>query len=411
MGDSGTERGISHPEVARPSPSPLLLGLLVAMTAAAPIALQIYLPALPAIAKAFDVSAGTVQLSLSLSLLANAFATLAYGPLSDRFGRRPVLLVGLGLFLVGNLACALAPTVTTLIIARICQSAGAASGMVLARAIIRDLYDREQAASAIAYLTMVMVAAPMLSPTAGALLIEAYGWRAIFYTVGGFSVVLIWMVARHLVETHVPSREGTLGAALVDGTGSLLRNRRFLGYMLQSAFAIGTFFSFLAGAPYFMVDILGLTATDYGLWFILVSGAFMLGNFASARTVRRIGMHRLIVVGSVLSFASTVVALLLLGYGWWTPLALFGATAAAGFGNGLSIANSMAGAISVAPERAGAASGLCGFVQMTVSALVSQAVGMLQNGTPYPMAGFMVGCALLSLGCFVWAQRGPRLSD
>ena len=161
------------------------MALLAAMSALAPMSLQIFVPALPAIQAHFAVSPGTAQLALSLSILANAIAALSYGPLSDRFGRRPVVLAGLVMFIAGSVLCALAPTIGVLIVGRIVQSGGGAAGMVIARAIVRDLYAREQAASMIAYLTMAMVVAPMLAPSVGALLLDLFDWRAIFVAVTG----------------------------------------------------------------------------------------------------------------------------------------------------------------------------------------------------------------------------------
>ena len=178
------------------------MALLAGITALAPFSLQIFLPALPAIQASFAVTPGIVQLALSLSILANAIANLAYGPLSDHFGRRPVLLVGLAAFIAGSLACALAPSIELLIVARIVQSVGGAAGMVLARAIVRDLYDRERSASIIAYLTMAMVVAPMLAPTIGAVLLDVASWRAIFFVATGVGVVLIWPIVVTLAETR-----------------------------------------------------------------------------------------------------------------------------------------------------------------------------------------------------------------
>lgn len=380
--------------------SKVLITLLIAITALAPVSLQIFIPALPAIQSSFGSDTGVTQLVLSLSILANAIATLLYGPLSDRFGRRPVVLVGFLLFIVGSVLSALAPSVGFLIAARIIQSAGAAAGMVLARAIVRDLYDREKAASVIAYLTMAMVVAPMLAPTLGALLIDSLGWRAIFVTMAAMGVILGWQVWRHLIETH----EGKAGQNIWSGLGKgglqLLRRPAFLAYVMQSAFAISTFFAFISGAPYFMIDILGRSATEYGLLFMVVSAGFMLGNFTTARLGKRFGLDYLISAGSLLSFFGTVCILGLMMAGHWTPAALFGPMIVVAFANGLSIANAQAGAISVEPDLAGTASGIAGFAQMSTAALVSQAVGMLQDGTPIPMAGFMALSAFLSLLCF-----------
>ena len=380
-----------------------LMALLAAITALAPFSLQIFLPALPAIQASFAVAPGIVQLALSLSILANAVANLAYGPLSDRFGRRPVLLVGLAAFIAGSLACALAPSIELLIGARVVQSIGGAAGMVLARAIVRDLYDRERSASVIAYLTMAMVVAPMLAPTIGAVLLDVASWRAIFVLATGIGVALSWPIIVTLRETRSP--EARCVGGTFAGASTLLRSGQFWSYVLQSTFGISLFFAFISGAPYFMMNVLGRPATEYGLWFILVSAAFMAGNLVAGRFSARIGLDRMVLAGALLALTGAVLALALLLGGAWTPLALFGPMMAAGLGNGFSVPNAQAGAVSVHPLLAGTASGVAGFSQMFVAALVSQAVGMLQNGTPYPMAGFMAGCAVLSLAGFLLPRR------
>jgi DHA1 family bicyclomycin/chloramphenicol resistance-like MFS transporter len=276
--------------------------------------------------------------------------------------------------------------------------------MVIARAIVRDLYARDQAASMIAYLTMAMVVAPMLAPTVGALLLDLADWRMIFVAVTGVGLLLVWRVRQRLPETR--SGGGAVGwRSLLSGTRALLRSRAFIGYVLQSTFAISVFFSFVAGAPYYMLDILGRPATEYGLWFIVVSVGFMAGNFCAARLTARIGLDRMVLLGSCLGLLGTLLAAgLMIGVSW-TPVALFGPMMLGAFANGLAIPNAQAGAVSVDPVLAGTASGLSGFTQMLCAAIVSQAVGMLQNGTPYPMLGFMVGCALISLAGFVLPRR------
>ncbi|MGH1481242.1 MAG: multidrug effflux MFS transporter [Geminicoccales bacterium] len=388
----------------RPKGTKVLLGLLIAMTALAPVSLQIFIPALPAIQTSFGTSTGITQLVLSLSILANAVATLAYGPLSDHFGRRPVVLVGLSIFIIGSILSSIAPTVGLLIAARIIQSAGAAAGMVLARAILRDVYDREQAASAISYLTMAMVAAPMVAPAIGAVLLDQLNWRAIFIVMTALGLIMTWLVWRGLAETRVVRENGIVGG-LLGGARHLLARRAFLAYMLQSSFAISTFFAFISGAPYYMINILGQSATEYGLLFMIVPGGFMVGNFASARLGRRVGIDRLIWIGNLLALAGVCFATVLMIVGHWTPLALFGPMMVTAFANGLSIANAQAGVVSVNPDLAGTASGLAGFAQMLIAALVSQCVGMLQDGTPFPMIGFMTGCALFSLASFALLHR------
>lgn len=396
---------------ASPETSKVLITLLVAITALAPVSLQIFIPALPAIQFSFNSATGITQLVLSLSILANAIATLIYGPLSDRFGRRPVVLAGFSLFIAGSILCAFAPTISLLITARIIQSAGAAAGMVLARAIVRDLYDREQAASVIAYLTMAMVVAPMLAPTIGALLIDTFDWRAIFIVMAAVGVLLGLLVWLHLIETRAPQATASMLNGLGEGGLLLLRRREFIAYTLQSTFAISTFFAFISGAPYFMIDVLDRSATDYGLLFIIVSSGFMLGNFVTARLGRHFGIDRFIRTGCYLAVLGAAIMLGLMIAGHWTPLSLFGPMIFIAFANGLSIANAQAGAVSVEPSLAGTASGIAGFAQMGMAALVSQAVGMLQNGTPYPMVGFMSLCALLSLIGFGFAKRTNRICE
>jgi DHA1 family bicyclomycin/chloramphenicol resistance-like MFS transporter len=392
--------------------SPVFMALLVGMTALAPLSMQIFVPALPAIQRGFGVSTGMAQLALSLSILANAIATLSYGPLSDRFGRRPVVLGGLSLFVVGSLMCTVAPTIGLLILGRIVQAAGGAAGMVIARAIVRDLYDRDRAAAAIAYLTMAMVVAPMLAPSVGAILMGLSDWRAIFVALTVIGILLVWGTQLRLVETRAGGSGGSGWGSLLAGGGRLLRSPAFLGYVLQTAFSMSMFFAFVSGAPYFIIDVLGRPALEYGLYFMLVSVGYMSGNFTAARITRRVGIDRMILIGSALSLVGTsLVAGLLLSLPW-APVLLVGPMMLASYAHGLAMPNGQAGAISVDPALAGTASGVAGFAQLLCAALVSQAVGMVQNGTPYPMLAFMVGCAALSLLGFVlprwWAGKTAR---
>jgi MFS transporter, DHA1 family, multidrug resistance protein len=243
----------------------------------------------------------------------------------------------------------------------------------------------------------------MLSPSFGAFLLELLDWRAIFVAVTAIGLLLIWGAQQRLRETRAGGLGG--GRSLLSGTARLARSPAFIAYILQSTFAIAVFFAFVAGAPYYMIDVLGRSASEYGVWFIVISLGFMAGNFVTARLTRRIGLDRMVLIGSCIVLLGIGVAAGLTLAGWWTPVALFGPMVLATFGSGLAIPNAQAGAISVDPLLAGTASGLSGFTQMLVAALVSQAVGMLQNGTPYPMLGFMVGAAAIALLGFVLPRR------
>ena len=382
--------------------------VLVAATAIGPMSLHIYLPSLPAIQHYFAVSAGVAQLGFSLSLAAIAIATLAYGPLSDRYGRRPVLLVGLGLFLFGSAMCALAPSIGVLNIGRLLQAAGGAAGMTLTRAIVRDLYGREKAASVIGYLMVGMVLAPMFSPAIGGVLNDVFNWRAnfAFVTLVGMIVTAAVFVRLQETNTKPASFEGV--RAMLASFGYLIRKPMFRGFTFHGAFSIAMFFSILAGAPYVVVTVMGRPATEYGLYFIILPFAFMVGSLVAARISQRVGIERMVIGGATIAFIGSLLVLMSLAVWEWTPLALFAPAGLAAFGNGLSLPSSQAGALSVEPRLAGTASGLSGFLQMATAAAAAQIVGMIQNGTPYPTVGMMVAgsaLALIAIVVPVWRAR------
>jgi MFS transporter, DHA1 family, multidrug resistance protein len=390
------------------TPNKRLLFLLVALTALGPMSMQIFLPALPAIRTSYGVSPAMAQMTLSVSMLAIALATLVYGPLSDRFGRRPMVILGLVSFLAGSALCAAAPHIWTLILGRMLQGAGGASGMVLARAIVRDLYSRERSASVIAYLTTAMVIAPMVSPTIGGALTDWASWRASFVFAGTVGLVVAALVLALMPETHT-ERDPIEGLkSFFGGFGQLLAQPIYVGYALHAAFVLASFFAFMSGGPYVMVDVLHRPATEYGLYFVLAAGGFMGGGLTAGRLSARIGIDRMIVLGSLGALVSIGVAFAVMASGVWHPLAMFLPTTFAAYAAGISIPNAQAGAVSVNPKAAGAASGLAGFIQMLIGAGVAQAVGTIQNGTPYPMLGTMLICAALALAAIalpLWYHR------
>lgn len=398
---------MSASPAARPPTRPgrLFLVALVAVTALGPLAMQIFVPALPFIQSGFGVPAGTAQLALSLSMASIALSTLAYGPLSDRYGRRPVLIVGLGVFLLGSLLCAVAPNVELLILGRVVQAAGGTAGMVLARAMVRDVYAQERVASVIAYITIAMVVAPMFAPAIGGLLTDLYGWRSNFLFVALVGVGVIALVVLRLAETHTrpPSHPGVAG--MLEGFALLLRSPVFCGYAFAGAFGLSAFFSFISAAPYLMAQSLGRPAAEYGVWFIAISIAFMAGNGVTARLSPRLGIDRMIVVGCAVGLAGIALMASLALMGAFSPWSIFGPTVIIIFGNGLAMANLQAGALGVFPHSAGTASGLSGFLQMAIAACFAQAVGTLQDGTPWPMIGFMSAALILALASFLVSLR------
>lgn len=373
-----------------------LVMVLVLATAIGPFALQVFLPALPAIQADFAVSAATAQLVFSLSAFSIAVSTLFYGPISDRVGRRPALIGGLVVYLAGSVLCAVAPTISVLIVGRIVQAAGGCAGIVLTRAIVRDLYSLDRSAAVLAYITMAMVAAPMVAPALGGLLTDTAGWRMVFVVGAALGVVIMAAVHRGLPETSQP-QAGSAARNPFRGFGRLLRSPVFMGYALQGAWSISVFYAFLAAAPFVMMTVMRRPAAEYGLMFILISGSFMVGNFVAGRYSVRLGADRLIILGSLGSLVGALVTLGLMFAGSWTPWALFLPTSFGAFAQGIALPNTQAAFVSVDPQAAGTASGLGGFLQMGIAAVVAQIVGSIQDGTPYPMAIGMTLCAAAAL--------------
>jgi MFS transporter, DHA1 family, multidrug resistance protein len=382
-----------------------LILVLVVATAIGPFSMQVFLPALPAIQSGYGVPAATAQLSFSLSALAMAVATLFYGPVSDRVGRKKALITGLVIFLVGSLLCAFATTIGWLVFGRIVQAAGGVAGMVLSRAIVRDVYDRERSAAAIAYITMAMVVAPMLAPAIGGVITDFMGWPAVFLLGGALGVLVLAAVHAGLPETLVPSGRPTTAAAMVADFRSLLAERRFVAYALQGGFSMAVFFSFLAAAPYVMITVLQRPPSEYGLMFILVSASFMAGNFTAARLTRRLGLEWMIVAGSTGTVVGCCLMLLAVPLTWTTPWAIFVPMMVVALTQGISMPNSLAAVVSIKPEIAGAASGLAGFIQMGIAAVAAQTIGSIQTGNAWPMAIGMTVCGGLMLVAAVVATR------
>ncbi len=374
------------------------------------MAMQVFLPALPAIQEAFTVSAGRAQLVLSASLAAIAFSTLGYGPASDRFGRRPVMVVGLAIFLAGSIICTLAPSIDILIVGRIVQAVGGAAGMVLSRAIIRDLYDRETAAKMLAYMVTALVVAPMVSPLIGGVLNDVTGWRSIFAFTGIAGLAALALAYPRVPETLAqPIRGQSVGGMLLNFV-ALLRVRAYLAYAGQLSFGLGMFMAFIGAAPFVVVQVFDRPPTELGLLLFIITGGFMAGTFVTARVAGRIGVDRMIVFGSVLSvgFGVVMVALVLVLAGQWTVWAIFLPGTGMAFANGLIMPNAQAAAVSVNPRIAGSASGLMSFLQMTTGAVFAQAAGIVQDGTPVPMAVLVTGASILGLASILFLPRTSR---
>jgi DHA1 family bicyclomycin/chloramphenicol resistance-like MFS transporter len=346
------------------------------MTGVSSLSLNILVPAIPSMVAKFETDPANVQLTISLYLLGLAVAQLVFGPLSDRFGRRPVVLAGLALATVASTSAIFAAGIAGLITARVVQSLGASTGQTIGRAIIRDLYDREHAASMIGLVTSVVVLMPMAAPLIGGILDTLLGWESIFvFTAVLSATVFVWAVIA-LPETRRYSKLPSERSHFRADFAALAASPRFFGYALCAGLGSAPFFSFLGGAPHVAVTMLGRTSAEYGLWFFVPSVGFMSGNFLVSRLTARFGIDTLIwwgialtIVGCLLSIAAYV------AFPGWEMLTIFLPQIIVGMGNGLLLPTAVAGAVSIRPQVAGTASGMTGFIQMAIGAGAAQLSG------------------------------------
>src|SRR5712671_2616751 len=289
------------------APSRIMLLMLVVMTGVAPISLYMLVPALPVLATTFGRDISVAQMTVSLYMVGIACSQIVMGPLSDKFGRRPVLLAGLGLMVAASLGCSFAETLPQLIAARFLQALGGASGMVISRAIIRDLYSRDRISSMISLVIAVMMIAQMLSPLTGGLLETAFGWRAIFYVITAASLTIAVLIAIVLPETRRDRAEGSGGFR--GDVGRLFTSRAFIGYVLCQVLASQIIFAFAGGGPYIVVTQMGRTSAEYGAWFATTGFAYLVGNFFCVRFAPRHSLEKLIWFGLALQLGGSLLNL------------------------------------------------------------------------------------------------------
>ena len=373
--------------------------------------MQILLPALPVIKETFEVSTEVAQLTLSLSMLAIALGTLFYGPLSDKYGRKPVMLLGLSITLVGSVFCFVANTIELLIVGRFIQAFGAAVGLVLARAIVRDVYGAQEAARVIATLVMVMVVAPMLSPALGGELMLRLGWEYVFVVIAIACILISLLLFKNLPETLKEPVPFTGVASMIGNYARLFQSRAFCGYAFCVTFVSVLFFSFISAVPEIMVSVMKRPPNEYGYYFIMIPIGFMAGNYFARHFGRSMELNRMISIGASLGVTGVSLAIVLQLIGFHQPIALFAPIALAVFGNGISLPNAQAAAINEFPKFAGSASGLTGFLQMFFSAIAAQLVAVIFNGTVYPLLILMLTASILSLISFNLGVRvSPKVS-
>ncbi|MEZ5912294.1 MAG: multidrug effflux MFS transporter [Paracoccaceae bacterium] len=338
--------------------SPPHIVTLVLLTGLAALAMNVFLPSLPTMTEDFGTKPGVMQLTISLYLAVSALLQVVIGPISDRFGRRPVILGGLAIFVLASLGACLAKDVTLFLLFRMVQAA-IATAMVLSRAIVRDMVTPDRAASMIGYITMGMSLVPMVGPVVGGVLDEVFGWRASFALLAIAGTATLALVWRDLGETMQPgARQGF--AAQLRQYPELLGSPRFWGYCLSAALTSGGYFAFLGGAPHVGVEIHGLSPAELGYYFGAPAVGYAFGNFLSGRYSVRLGLNRMVLIGTLTAAAGMGALAVLTIAGFQTPAVFFGFIVFLGLGNGLALPSANAGIVSVRPQLAGTASGLGG---------------------------------------------------
>jgi DHA1 family bicyclomycin/chloramphenicol resistance-like MFS transporter len=392
----------------RQAPSTPFAVALAAITLIGPLSIHLFLPALPQVKGAFAISEGLAQFTFSITLFTMAGTTLVYGALSDRYGRRPVLLTGLVLFLVGVALAIVAPTIELFIAGRLLQAIGAGCGVALARAIARDAYGPEKLVKAIAYLTMAYTLGPMISPPVGGLLVDNFGWRSTFWFALAMGIVILVSAYIVLYETRPREDRTGHGAGVLRGFARLLRQPLFMAFVLQSGLSSGTFFGLAAATTFLMKDYLHRPATEFGFYFLLFAGGYCTGNWVSSRLSGRVRIENMVLAGSVILWVVIATMVIVMAFGYVTPLMLFIPGSLISFAQGIALPNAQAGAIRVIPELAGTAAGIGVFLQMFCGGLFSQLYGLFADGTPTPMLVIVSIAASLTLFFGVMAHMLSR---
>ena len=369
---------------------------LVLLTGVAALNMNMMLPSLPSLAAHYGADYGLVALAISGYLGLTAVLQLVFGPLSDRYGRRPVVLACFVVFLVATLGTMVATTVWMFLLCRMLQ-APVAAGLALSRAIVRDMVPPEEAASMIGYVTMGMALIPMVVPMLGGVLDELFGWQSIFAFTFVFGLAVTVLIWADLGETNRAPSASMM--AQVRSYPELLRSAPFWGYSATAAFASGTFFAFLGGGPWVATRVLGLSPSVFGFYFGFISAGYVVGNFLSGRYAMRVGLARMMLAGGLVATAGVLLALALFAVGIVSPLAFFGTILFVGVGNGLLLPSANAGMVSVEPHLAGSASGLGGALLVGGGAAMAVLGGALVGpGTgAWPLLFVMLASSALGL--------------
>jgi DHA1 family bicyclomycin/chloramphenicol resistance-like MFS transporter len=388
-----------------------LTALLALLTALGPVAVDMYLPSFPDIGRLLNASPATVQLTLSLYMVSYAVGQAVYGPLSDRLGRIPVMRAALAIYCVAALACALAPSIEMLLTARVLQALGSSGAIVLARAIVRDLYSGARAGRELSLMGAIMALAPVGAPMIGGVLQSAFGWRSHFVLQIAFGLVAAFFVWRMLPETLRAPAGGPFSLrAILAGYREIMRNRAVLAYVGMLAVSFAGVFAWISGSSHVLQEVYGLSALAYGLAFAAASGGYLGGTALATRIVTRIGLDSTIGFGCLALTIGGIGAAAGVALGGASPIPLIAAVAIYAVGMGLTQPQAVAGAMMPFPERAGTASSLLGVAQMICAAATGAIVGHLLGASAWPVAIPLAATGVLTLALW-WLSRGVRARE
>jgi DHA1 family bicyclomycin/chloramphenicol resistance-like MFS transporter len=378
-----------------------LTALLALISALGPVSTDMYLPSLPDIGRVLGATPAQVQLTLSAYLVAFAVGQIGYGPVSDRFGRRRVLLAALAIFSLANLLCSFATSIEMLILARALQALGGSGAIVVVRAVVRDLYSGARAGRELSMMGTIMALAPIIAPLIGGALQAGFGWRANFLVATAVGLIAALIVARSLPETlHTRSPDPISLAGMLHGFGVLLQNAAFRAHISILAASFAGLFVWISGSSFVLQDVYGLSPFGFGLAFAICSVGYMIGTSLAAYAVSRIGLDRTIGVGCTIQAVGGIGMALCVALGFTAIGAVLASTVVYLVGLGLVMPQVMAGAMTPFPERAGAASSLLGFAMQTSAAILGAIVGHLLAASVWPIAGPMALMSALAL--VVW---------
>ncbi|GAA6165959.1 multidrug effflux MFS transporter [Pelagimonas sp. KU-00592-HH] len=387
--------------------TPPHIGTLILLAGISALCMNVFLPSLPGMAVYFDADYSLMQLSVAVYLAVNAVLQIIVGPISDKMGRRPVILWGVGLFLLATLGCIYAPNAQVFLAFRMAQAVVVAA-MVLSRAVVRDIAPAAQAAALIGYVTMGMSIVPMIGPMIGGFLDSTFDWRASFWMLFILGLAILILTWFDLGETS--RKSGLSLTQQFREFPELLTSPRFWGYSLASGLSSGAFFAYLGGAPFVATELFGLSPAMMGIYFGAPAVGYFLGNWASGRFSVRLGVNRMVAWGCYINAAGVAMSMVVFQMGFGTAESFFGFMTLVGIGNGMSIPNATAGALSVRPHLAGTASGLSGSIMLGGGAALSALAGALltPGSGAYPLLWIMLATSAAAIGAItyvVWRER------